>query len=76
MMVTIMTTKAEIERTSLLLSICGPKLLERRGLALGGLGIASANVGLGGKTLRFSRVGTIGSIPFEPTIPSSHVPPR
>ncbi|KAL6306936.1 AAA domain-containing protein [Sparassis latifolia] len=42
---------AEIERTSLLLSNCGPKLLEQKGLALGGLGIASMNIGLGGKTL-------------------------
>lgn len=40
---------AEIERTSLLLSSCPPKLLERKGLALGGLGIASIGVGLGGK---------------------------
>ncbi|KAI0926477.1 hypothetical protein AcV7_005407 [Taiwanofungus camphoratus] len=43
--------QAEIERTSLLLSNCGPKLLEQKGLALGGLGVASVNVGLGGKTL-------------------------
>lgn len=42
--------QAEIERTSLLLSNCGPKLLEQKGLALGGLGVASVNVGLGGKT--------------------------
>ncbi|KAI0795525.1 P-loop containing nucleoside triphosphate hydrolase protein [Abortiporus biennis] len=43
--------EAEIERTALLLSNCGPKLLEQKGLALGGLGIASMNIGLGGKTL-------------------------
>lgn len=41
---------AEIERTSLLLSNCGPKLLEQKGLALNGVGIASINIGLGGKT--------------------------
>ena len=44
---------AEVERTSLLLSNCGPKLLEQKGLALGGLGVASINVGLGGKTYDF-----------------------
>ncbi|KAF5384145.1 hypothetical protein D9615_003261 [Tricholomella constricta] len=42
---------AEIERSSLLLSNCGPKLLEQKGLSLGGLGIVSINIGLGGKTL-------------------------
>ena len=41
---------AEIERTSLLLSNCGPKLLEQKGLALNGVGVASVNIGLGGKT--------------------------
>lgn len=41
---------AEIERSSLLLSNCPPKLLEQRGLALGGLGTASVGIGLGGKT--------------------------
>lgn len=41
--------EAEIERTSLLLSSCGPKLLERKGLALGALGVASIRIGLGGK---------------------------
>ena len=41
---------AEIERSSLLLSNCGPKLLEQKGLALNGLGVASINIGLGGKT--------------------------
>lgn len=40
---------AEIERTSLLLSSCGPKLLERKGLALGALSVASIRIGLGGK---------------------------
>ncbi|EIW79810.1 P-loop containing nucleoside triphosphate hydrolase protein [Coniophora puteana RWD-64-598 SS2] len=42
---------AEIERSSLLLTNCSPKLLEQRGLALGALGTASVGVGLGGKTL-------------------------
>lgn len=41
---------AEVERTSLVLSKCGPKLLEQKGLALNGLGIASIGVGLGNKT--------------------------
>ncbi|EIM87529.1 P-loop containing nucleoside triphosphate hydrolase protein [Stereum hirsutum FP-91666 SS1] len=43
--------EAEIERTSLLLSNCGPKLLEQKGLALIGVGVSSIGVGLGGKTL-------------------------
>ena len=42
--------EAEIERSSLLLSNCGPKLLEQKGLSLGGLGVVGMNVGLGGKT--------------------------
>ena len=42
--------EAEIERSSLLLSNCGPKILEQKGLALGGLGVASMHIGLGGKT--------------------------
>ena len=41
--------EAEIERTSLLISKCSHKLLEQRGLALGGLGVASVAIGLGGK---------------------------
>lgn len=41
---------AEIERTSLLLTKCGPKLLEQKGLAIGSLGVVNMNVGLGGKT--------------------------
>jgi DNA polymerase alpha-associated DNA helicase A len=41
---------AEVERTSLAFSKCGPKLLEQKGLALNGLGIASIGVGLGNKT--------------------------
>ena len=42
--------EAEIERSSLLLSNCGPKLLEQKGLALGGLGVSSIRIGLGGKS--------------------------
>lgn len=47
--------EAEIERTSLLLTNCAPSLLEQKGLALGGLGVANINVGLGGKTCVFPR---------------------
>ncbi|KAM5531065.1 hypothetical protein V8D89_015285 [Ganoderma adspersum] len=43
--------EAEIERTSLLLSNCPPKLLEQKGLCLASLSIASVGIGLGGKTL-------------------------
>ncbi|KAI0709241.1 P-loop containing nucleoside triphosphate hydrolase protein [Earliella scabrosa] len=43
--------EAEIERTSLLLSNCPPKLLEQKGLCLAGLGVSSVGIGLGGKTL-------------------------
>ncbi|KIO11179.1 hypothetical protein M404DRAFT_128024 [Pisolithus tinctorius Marx 270] len=43
--------EAEIERTSLLLTNCTPRLLEQKGLALGSLGVVSAGIGLGGKTL-------------------------
>ncbi|KAJ7672544.1 P-loop containing nucleoside triphosphate hydrolase protein [Mycena polygramma] len=42
---------AEVDRSSLILSNCGPKLLEQKGLALGGLGVVGVNIGLGGKTL-------------------------
>nr|GAT50155.1 predicted protein [Mycena chlorophos] len=42
---------AEVERSSLLLTNCGPKLLEQKGLALLGLGVVNVNIGLGGKTL-------------------------
>lgn len=41
---------AEVERSSLLLSNCGPRLLEQKGLALLGLGIHEVKIGLGGKT--------------------------
>lgn len=40
---------AEIEQSALLLTNCGPKLLEQKGLAILGLGVASINIGLGGK---------------------------
>lgn len=46
--------EAEIERTSLLLSSCSPKLLERKGLALGALSVASVQIGLGGKRSAWS----------------------
>ena len=39
---------AETEQSALLLTNCGPKLLEQTGLAILGLGIASINIGLGG----------------------------
>ncbi|KAG0698331.1 AAA domain-containing protein [Suillus ampliporus] len=42
---------AEIERSAMLLTNCGPKLLEQKGLALGSLGVIGINIGLGGKTL-------------------------
>ncbi len=42
--------EAEIERTSLLLSNCPPKLLEQKGLCLASLSIGSVGIGLGGKT--------------------------
>ena len=42
--------EAEIDRTSLLLSNCAPRLLEQKGLALGSLSVSSINIGLGGKT--------------------------
>ncbi|KAI6126687.1 P-loop containing nucleoside triphosphate hydrolase protein [Pisolithus sp. B1] len=43
--------EAEIERTFLLLTSCTPRILEQKGLALGNLGVVSAGIGLGGKTL-------------------------
>lgn len=41
---------ADAERGALLLSSCSPRELERAGLALGGLSVASLSIGLGGKT--------------------------
>ncbi|KAF8556616.1 P-loop containing nucleoside triphosphate hydrolase protein [Imleria badia] len=58
---------AEIERSSLILSNASPKLLEHRGLALGGLGVVSAGVGLGGKTLvELERPSAYHSSPLFP----------
>ena len=51
---------AEIEQTALLLTNCGPKLLEQKGLAILGLGITSINVGLGGKRWAGSLCGELG----------------
>jgi DNA polymerase alpha-associated DNA helicase A len=42
--------EAEVERSSLLLSNCGSKLLEQKGLSIGGLGVVGLSVGIGGKT--------------------------
>ncbi|KAF7329748.1 AAA domain-containing protein [Mycena kentingensis (nom. inval.)] len=42
---------AEVDRSSLLLTNCSPKLLEQKGLALLGLAVVNVNIGLGGKTL-------------------------
>jgi DNA polymerase alpha-associated DNA helicase A len=50
----------EINRSSLLLSNCGSKLLEKKGLALLGLGIVDVKIGLGGKTC-----GNSGASSFE-----------
>jgi len=47
--------EAEIERSSLLFSNCGPRLLEQKGLSLGNLAVANVNIGLGGKTYSPSR---------------------
>jgi len=41
--------QAEVEQSSLLLSSCSPKLLEKKGLALLGLGVVNMGLGLGGK---------------------------
>jgi DNA polymerase alpha-associated DNA helicase A len=46
--------QAEVDRSSLLLSNCSQKELEHKGLSLGGLGVASINIGLGGKTYAIS----------------------
>ena len=48
---------AEIERTSLLLSNCPPRLLEQKGLSLAGLGVSSIGIGLGGKTCVHAALG-------------------
>lgn len=41
--------EAEIKQSALLLTNCGPKLLEQKSLAILGLGVASMGIGLGGK---------------------------
>ncbi|PVG02231.1 P-loop containing nucleoside triphosphate hydrolase protein [Serendipita vermifera] len=43
--------QADIDQSSLLLSNCSAKLLEKKGLALLGLSPRNVNIGLGGKTL-------------------------
>lgn len=43
--------KADVERASLLVSACSPKLLESKGLAVIGLGVVGVTIGLGGKRL-------------------------
>jgi DNA polymerase alpha-associated DNA helicase A len=40
---------AEIQQSALLLTNCGPKLLEQKGLAILGLGVITITTGLGGK---------------------------
>jgi DNA polymerase alpha-associated DNA helicase A len=52
---------AEVERSSLLLSDCGPKLLEQKGLALMGLGVVGINIGLGGKTSAYRFLQDVSS---------------
>ncbi|KAH7101714.1 P-loop containing nucleoside triphosphate hydrolase protein [Auriculariales sp. MPI-PUGE-AT-0066] len=42
---------AVVEQAHLLISNCGPKLLEARGLALLNLSVVNTSIGLGGKTL-------------------------
>ncbi|KAI0249793.1 P-loop containing nucleoside triphosphate hydrolase protein [Lactifluus subvellereus] len=60
---------AEVERTSLVFSKCGPKLLEQKGLALNGLGVASIGVGLGNKTLvELERPAAYHTITISPLI--------
>lgn len=41
--------QTDIDQSSLLLSNCSPKLLEKKGLALLGLSVVNVNIGLGGK---------------------------
>lgn len=79
--------EAEIEQTTLLLSSCGPKLLERKGLALGALGVASIRIGLGEKRSECSsltddhyrlgfvqsrRVGTSFGVPHITALPLAY----
>lgn len=41
--------ESDLERSSLVLTSCSPKLLELKGLALNNLGVVSVSIGLGGK---------------------------
>jgi hypothetical protein len=50
---------AEEEQTRLLNSKCSHKLLEQKGLALGGLGVASVSLGLGGKRYVWKQDNTL-----------------
>ena len=52
--------QAEVEQSSLLLSSCPPKLLEKKGLALLGLGVVNVGLGLGGKRY------LLPSLPYTP----------
>src|ERR1700722_3664767 len=52
----------EISRSSLLLTNCAPKLLEQKGLAIAGLGVVDAKIGLGGKTCKPSLFTTFGDL--------------
>lgn len=52
--------QAEVEQSSLLLSSCPPKLLEKKGLALLGLGVVNVGLGLGGKRY------PLQSLPYTP----------
>ncbi|KIY47591.1 P-loop containing nucleoside triphosphate hydrolase protein [Fistulina hepatica ATCC 64428] len=57
----------EIARSSLLLTDCGPRLLEQKGLCLSNLGVVGISVGLGGKTLiEFERPSAYHSSPVFP----------
>jgi len=41
--------QAEVEQSSLLISNCSPRLLEKKGLALLGLAVVQVSIGLAGK---------------------------
>src|SRR3984957_3612842 len=59
----------EISRSSLLLTNCAPKLLEQKGLAITGLGVVDAKIGLGGKTCKpsslFTTFGDLTRVQFN-----------
>jgi hypothetical protein len=61
--------QAEVEQSSLLLSSCPPKLLEKKGLALLGLGVVNVGLGLGGKRYRLQSLSYMS----EPDAPSTIV---